>query len=275
MYQTRVVDASGTPGLNSPCRFLRIFGSLHGSRSQKCCRLNTITMVSFCATAGWCCDNRLWCNVMLGTVRRRGFRWKLVHDPKFESSRNRARRWIDTLDDPDDNECADDVRRDPKSVTLITWSACRANFSQAHFLQTFSGLLVCRQIHFTREFFWNTFTLCTHHIVAQGVAACALTPSTCHPWCHVFERALVVSCSDFFSFSLSRASFGFWQEKCPGTQTGIIPSQRREIDHTTASDEQLRRDQLLLQEHLSEKSLDLRVASFQISWNGRIEEIKK
>ena len=32
---------------------------------------------------------------------RRGFRWKLIHDPKFESS-------------------ADDVPRDPKSLTLIT-----------------------------------------------------------------------------------------------------------------------------------------------------------
>ena len=33
--------------------------------------------------------------------------------------------------------------------------------------------------------------------------------------------------------------------------SGIIQSQRREIDHTIASDEQLRRDQLLLQEQLS------------------------
>ena len=31
---------------------------------------------------------------------------------------------------------------------------------------------------------------------------------------------------------------------------GIIDSQRREIDHTVAGDEQLRRDQLLLQEQL-------------------------
>ena len=51
---------------------------------------------------------------------RRGFRWKLIHDPKFESSRNRAKRGIDTLDEPDDNEFADDVPRDPKSVMLIT-----------------------------------------------------------------------------------------------------------------------------------------------------------
>ena len=51
---------------------------------------------------------------------RRGFRWKLMHDPKFESSRNRAKRGIDTLDEPDDNEFADDVPRYPKSVTLIT-----------------------------------------------------------------------------------------------------------------------------------------------------------
>ena len=34
---------------------------------------------------------------------------------------------------------------------------------------------------------------------------------------------------------------------------GITESQRRQIDHTIVSDEQLRRDQLLLQEQLSEK----------------------
>ena len=42
--------------------------------------------------------------------------------------------------------------------------------------------------------------------------------------------------------------------------TGIIDSQRREIDHTVASDEQSRRDQLLLQEQLSENNWDLREA---------------
>ena len=41
---------------------------------------------------------------------------------------------------------------------------------------------------------------------------------------------------------------------------GIIESQRREIDHTLACDEQLRRDQLLLQEQLSEQNRDLREA---------------
>ena len=35
--------------------------------------------------------------------------------------------------------------------------------------------------------------------------------------------------------------------------TGIVDSQRREIDHTIASDEQSRRAQLLLQEQLSEQ----------------------
>ena len=39
---------------------------------------------------------------------------------------------------------------------------------------------------------------------------------------------------------------------------GIIESQRREIDHTIASGERLRRDQLLLQEELSEQNRDLR-----------------
>ena len=41
---------------------------------------------------------------------------------------------------------------------------------------------------------------------------------------------------------------------------GIIESQRREIDQTIAGDEQLRRDQLLLQEQLSEQNRDLREA---------------
>ena len=32
--------------------------------------------------------------------------------------------------------------------------------------------LASRQIHLTRDFFSTCLTLCTHHIVAQGVAAC-------------------------------------------------------------------------------------------------------
>ena len=42
--------------------------------------------------------------------------------------------------------------------------------------------------------------------------------------------------------------------------SGIIESQRREVDHTIAGDEQLRRDQHLLQEQLSEQNRDLREA---------------
>ena len=41
---------------------------------------------------------------------------------------------------------------------------------------------------------------------------------------------------------------------------GIIQSQRREIDHTLACDEQLRRDQLLLHEQVLEQNRDLREA---------------
>ena len=41
---------------------------------------------------------------------------------------------------------------------------------------------------------------------------------------------------------------------------GIIESQRREIDHALACDEQLRRDQLLLHEQLAEQNRDLREA---------------
>ena len=39
---------------------------------------------------------------------------------KFESSRNRARRGLDILAKPDEDEFASDIPRDPKSVTLIT-----------------------------------------------------------------------------------------------------------------------------------------------------------
>ena len=41
---------------------------------------------------------------------------------------------------------------------------------------------------------------------------------------------------------------------------GIIESQRKKIDHTVAGDEQLRRDQLLLQEQLPKQNRDLREA---------------
>ena len=54
---------------------------------------------------------------------------------------------------------------------------------------------------------------------------------------------------------------------------GIIDSQRREIDHTIAGDEQLRRDQLLLQEQLSEQNRDLREA--HIKSLHEMEELKR
>ena len=49
-----------------------------------------------------------------------GFRWVLIHDPKFESSRNSAKRGLDILEEPDEDEFAGDDPRDPKNVTLIT-----------------------------------------------------------------------------------------------------------------------------------------------------------
>ena len=55
--------------------------------------------------------------------------------------------------------------------------------------------------------------------------------------------------------------------------TGIVDSQRREIDHTVASDEQSRRDQLLLQEQLSEQNRDLREA--RIKSLHEMEELKR
>ena len=54
---------------------------------------------------------------------------------------------------------------------------------------------------------------------------------------------------------------------------GIIESQRREIDHTVAGDEQLRRDQLLLHEQLSEQNLDLGEAHMKSLYE--VEEMKR
>ena len=53
---------------------------------------------------------------------------------------------------------------------------------------------------------------------------------------------------------------------------GIVESQRREIDHIIASDEQLRRDQLL-QEQLSERNRDLREA--HIKSLHEMEDLKR
>ena len=50
-------------------------------------------------------------------------------------------------------------------------------------------------------------------------------------------------------------------------------SQRREIDHTLAGDEQLRRDQLLLYEQLSEQNRNLREA--HIESLHEMEELKR
>ena len=55
--------------------------------------------------------------------------------------------------------------------------------------------------------------------------------------------------------------------------SGIIESQRREIDHALAGDEQLRRGQLLLHEQLSEQNRDFREAHMK-SLN-EMEELKR
>ena len=61
---------------------------------------------------------------------RRGFRWQLIHDPKFESSRNLAKRGIVTLDESDDNQFADDVPRDVKSIPPNTENWLRKFYDQ-------------------------------------------------------------------------------------------------------------------------------------------------
>ena len=54
---------------------------------------------------------------------------------------------------------------------------------------------------------------------------------------------------------------------------GIIESQRRAIDHTLAGHEQLRRDQLLLHEQLSEQNRDLREA--HVKSLNEMEELRR
>ena len=64
---------------------------------------------------------------------------------------------------------------------------------------------LCRQIQLTRDFFSNTLTLCTHRIVAQGVAACVWQNHSCT--CHqLFERSLSVLVLSLL-LSLSRLYF--------------------------------------------------------------------
>ena len=55
--------------------------------------------------------------------------------------------------------------------------------------------------------------------------------------------------------------------------SGIIESQRREIDHTLACDEQLRRDQQLLHDHLSQQNRELREA--HVKSLNETEELKR
>ena len=64
----------------------------------------------------------------MGTVRLLWFSLEIEHGPKKESSRNRAKRGIDTMDELEDNQFADDVPRDPKSVTLINEMCVEPNF---------------------------------------------------------------------------------------------------------------------------------------------------
>ena len=54
---------------------------------------------------------------------------------------------------------------------------------------------------------------------------------------------------------------------------GIVESQRREIDRALAGDEQLRRDQLLLHEQLSEQNRDLREA--HVNSLNEMKELKR
>ena len=55
--------------------------------------------------------------------------------------------------------------------------------------------------------------------------------------------------------------------------TGIIDSQRMEIDHTVTGCEQSRRDQLLLKEEISEQNRDLRETCIRNM--GDMEELQK
>ena len=59
-------------------------------------------------------------------------------------------------------------------------------------------------------------------ITLTSLLKCADTPSTCHPWCHMFERAFVV-CVCLFTVSLPLVPFLFPQSTCSlsGTPSSI------------------------------------------------------
>ena len=60
-------------------------------------------------------------------------------------------------------------RSTPNILRVATTDRTRGNDGAKSGQEDSWDHCLCRQIHLTRDFFSNTFTLCTHHIVAQGV----------------------------------------------------------------------------------------------------------
>ena len=78
-------------------------------------------------------------------------------------------------------------------------------------MQEHSAATGCRQIHFIREFLKHFHLVDTPHCGSRCLW-CAFTPSACHPWCHMFERALFVLVLSSSSLSLAPLPFLF---HCP------------------------------------------------------------
>ena len=72
---------------------------------------------------------------------RRGFRWKFrKHNHKFESSRNRVKRGLAMLAEPNEDEFAADFPRDPKKCHVEYVKCMSDRFSQLRFRHTCSRL---------------------------------------------------------------------------------------------------------------------------------------
>ena len=76
----------------------------------------------------------------------------------------------------------------------------------------------CRQEHFTRDFLMHLAHVFAPHFGSRCLSA-HFTPSTCHPRCHMFERAFVVSsCLSLSCFSPS-STFSLSQSTCSLSST--------------------------------------------------------
>ena len=101
------------------------------TQAKSCWMWNDHPLVSLCGKVGWRRHERLTCcTCSLGLAQvRRGFRWKLIHDPEFESARNRAKRGLDILEHSLDEKTFPEIRR---MYLFFSTLLCREEDAKTH-----------------------------------------------------------------------------------------------------------------------------------------------